>query len=1035
MNAIALPRVADAIPSFAIPLFPEPIMKPLTLARRSARWLMAAGLAVAALAQGTPAHAAGDLRLEMPERIERGPDELRPFFTKTGRQRGCGYVEYKLRFGLKGSPAAFAAAPLEAMLSSMRMDFSDQMPNGLTVIDVDVSGDGKAGGGGALPAGTIGTTADPNDTAEIKDFRLTIDDVDGSGEPDERVVNIRIVAKIDPLAFPAPTAIDNQGWVNVSRPGGAMIHLPSHNPALPDDGDFMTGEKTTITVDLTGCEPPPPPPGGEAPCFEVVVGEVDCVPGGGAFTYHMPVGPDLAGKWVQVRTTTPGVTVGPGPQLVPAGGGVLDWTITGAAPGDTVTLIVTGIETYAGPAEGVGLCCSQTVEIEIPADLDCPDEKKEPDLQVAKKGDVAFCTKEGGCDYTVTVTNVGDGAYNGKIVLEDVTGPASATVSSGPNAPWTCLPGASPLMCEHPATTLDPGESVELKLGFTPGPDWDWRAIRNCAEYDYTASGKESFGDLSNDRACATIPICIPGRDRACTPPEQQRPDIAVVKRPAPSECTADGLCRYTIFVGNAGAVPFNGPLTVIDEFPTHPPVSVNFEPTGPWTCTPESTSRFRCEHPGLVLPPGATTIISVEAVATGYPTREVENCAEVPALPGETNLDNNKSCAVATLPGPNDRQPPLKVEKTGDKQCVAGQPCTFEITVSNDGNAPFSGQVRIGDAVGLEGLGRLEGVPITEVSPPFGCAEEPTTLPMSCVANVTLGAGESRVHQVTIVIPETSFEGEGPIQGRNCVGVLRPGTPVIGTDRNEVRGGAVDGGPDNRGYACHEFELVKQKQEPQCSAGLVPNADGRCVCPAGTNFRNGKCAGGNATQPDPGPKEPTPPVKPPVVKQCTLLKGQIRTKSGECVCPRGTELKNGACRKVVAEEPPPVRQCTLLKGQIRTKSGECVCPRGTRLVGNACQKQTVVCKRGQTLVNGKCVTVPKPLVCRKGQVERNGKCVNVVLPQRCPKGTTGTPPNCRKQEIKIPNLRVIPEVLKVLPRRDGGNTNGNTIKRDPTRQ
>ena len=40
------------------------------------------------------------------------------------------------------------------------------------------------------------------------------------------------------------------------------------------------------------------------------------------------------------------------------------------------------------------------------------------------------------------------------------------------------------------ATTLEPGEWVELKLGFAPGPGWDWNFIGNCAAYDYTASGK-----------------------------------------------------------------------------------------------------------------------------------------------------------------------------------------------------------------------------------------------------------------------------------------------------------------------------------------------------------------------------------------------------------------------------------------------------------------------------------------------------------------------------------------------------------------
>src|SRR6185369_11221008 len=98
-----------------------------------------------------------------------------------------------------------------------------------------------------------------------------------------------------------------------------------------------------------------------------------------------------------------------------------------------VHLIVSGIETYAGPEEGVGLCCSQTVDIVIPVDLDCPD--KQPDLKVEKRADVEHCSEDGGCDFTITVTNVGEAPYTGKIVLDDVTWPRNATIDSVPNAP------------------------------------------------------------------------------------------------------------------------------------------------------------------------------------------------------------------------------------------------------------------------------------------------------------------------------------------------------------------------------------------------------------------------------------------------------------------------------------------------------------------------------------------------------------------------------------------------------------------------
>ena len=226
-----------------------------------------------------------------------------------------------------------------------------------------------------------------------------------------------------------------------------------------------------------------------------------------------------------------------------------------------------------------------------------------------------------------------------------------------------------------------------------------------------------------------------------------------------------------------------------------------------------------------------------------------------------------------------------LRVEKTGDQECLVGRPCTFEITITNGGTSGFSGPVRIGDAIGVEGIGRLEGVEITEIVPPLGCSPEPTTLPMSCVANLTLGAGESRVHQVTVVIPgDGALAGmTAPVPARNCVGVVPPDTPVASAERMMSEAPATTGRPGEGPYACHSFTLSKQVVA-QCSAGFVMNAEGRCVCPEGTTFRNGQCrpAGG----------EPPPPPPPPPVEECKLLPGQIRTEDGRCICPRGTESR-----------------------------------------------------------------------------------------------------------------------------------------------
>ncbi|RUV20805.1 hypothetical protein [Mesorhizobium sp. M7A.F.Ca.MR.245.00.0.0] len=1151
----------------------ETIMKPLSYARRGARWLMAAGIAVAMF---TPvaSHAEDaapitpELRLDLDNSkiVNPRPERAVPFFTKKGTQRSCDYVVYSLSFGLRGDAQAFA--DLTALLKTLKIEFKDQLPHGLSIVSANVSGDGTDASGGPLPGVSISTSAGPNDTATVSNFRLSAADLDGAGAANERVINFQITAKIDHAAFPSPTVIDNQGVIKVSNGAGPGTIIPSQDPGKPDDGDYKSGAKTSIKIDLTNCDKRPPPPDRE--CFKVERGTVDCVPGGGAFIYHMPVGPEMGGKWVQVSTTTSGVTIIPDTQLVPAGGGVLNWKIVGASPGDVIHLIVTGIETYAGPKEGWGLCCTQTIDIVIPRDQRCPPKDKEPDLKVEKRADVTRCSMGGGCDFTIRVTNVGTGAYHGKIVLDEVTLPAGSTLDSGPNPPWVCVPGATPMICTYPVTTLNPGASVNLKLGFKPAGGWQGSVLRNCATYNYGASGKPLFGSQSNDRGCASIPICRRGdRDRDCRPPVEKKVDLILKKRARVPVCTADGICHFVIDIINNGTSTYNGPLTVIDSYPAGAPASSTFGPSPPWTCVPTGPGLFRCDHAGISLPPGGSTPIVVKAVMpAGYQSDIVENCATVKPIPGENDLTNNKACAKERFRHPNGGKPTLRitkvcngslagaaliscritvislgtaaptgpvrvndaatlvaggapvqiqtvtpdgaewacgpvpanalscqipgavmkpgtsrhfdvtvsangafencargsygpapgddvvypfgqacakgggastirVEKTGDRECRLGQPCSFEITVTNDGATAFSGPVRIGDAIGVEGLGRLEGVEITSIDPPFGCSPAPATLPASCIANLSLGAGESRVHHVTVVIPDDGRLAnlQGNVSGQNCVGVLSPDTRVQGG--GDVLGGDQANVQGDRGkaYACHPF-TISQETKKECSQGFVMNDAGRCVCPEGTTYRNGQCSPGGGIVP-----------KPEQPKRCVLLEGQIRTEDGRCVCPRGTGLENGRC--VRTDKP---EQCTV-RGQVHNADGDCVCPRGTEIRGNACrpiqpkpEQCTIrgqvhdadgdcVCPRGTEVRNGACRPMrPKPEQCTiRGQVhDADGDCV-------CPRGTEVRNGACRPIRPKPEQCTIRGQVHDakgncVCPR--GTEVRGNACRRkQPTQE
>ncbi len=204
---------------------------------RAARWLLAAGLALAAIHPGqAPAQPAGPggLSLDLPEGPHPHPGEVLPFFTMRGVQRDCARVEYDLRFGARGHPASFLDPAFIAYLEALRLDFSDQLPPGLKVVGIKVSGDGTDAAGGPLSAGTIASTAAADDTAELVDFRLSAADLDGIGAWNERYVDIRITAAIDHAAFPAATAVapamPAQGQPTVPA---ASVEVSRKAPAAP----------------------------------------------------------------------------------------------------------------------------------------------------------------------------------------------------------------------------------------------------------------------------------------------------------------------------------------------------------------------------------------------------------------------------------------------------------------------------------------------------------------------------------------------------------------------------------------------------------------------------------------------------------------------------------------------------------------------------------------------------------------------------------------------------------------------------------
>ena len=186
-------------------------MKPLSFARRPARWLMAAGLALAAM-QAAPA-AAQPLPDLVPDLNLDGRDPQPT--SRARRGRAFLHQEGQRSSTATTSSTTLASAPAAIRRSSsipassptckaVRLDFRDTLPAGLEIVDVQVSGDGTDAVGGPLPAAAISTTTNPNDTAKIADFRLSTTDLDGVGRAQRAAMSTSVItAKIDHAAFPA----------------------------------------------------------------------------------------------------------------------------------------------------------------------------------------------------------------------------------------------------------------------------------------------------------------------------------------------------------------------------------------------------------------------------------------------------------------------------------------------------------------------------------------------------------------------------------------------------------------------------------------------------------------------------------------------------------------------------------------------------------------------------------------------------------------------------------------------------------------
>jgi len=268
-----------------------------------------------------------------------------------------------------------------------------------------------------------------------------------------------------------------------------------------------------------------------------------------------------------------------------------------------------------------GLCCPEGTMWNAETN-NCAG-KDAPNIKVEKKSTATSCSRESICSFEIVVTNTGPADYAGPIVIDETTLPAVA--SAGPaNSPWTCQPVSGGQRCSHPPLTLAAGQSVTLKFECTLGAGWAGDQIINCAEYSYTASGKNPFGSSADDKACLSLPVCKLGEANCCPP------NLKVEKKAKVPSCTRDGDCAFEVVVTNTGLGAYSGHI-VLDETTSPGAAELAAGSTKPpWNCNKGGTG-YRCSHPPINLAPQQSLTLTLSFVpGLAWSEAVIRNCAKV---------------------------------------------------------------------------------------------------------------------------------------------------------------------------------------------------------------------------------------------------------------------------------------------------------------------------------------------------------------------------------------------------------------------